>query len=101
MHIHIHPNHTLTMNSGTSSSVCRGNFQNTHFRNEIATLQAENYSLERQLFSYQKSIAFAHSRRTYSDDMTLDGRGDDDEPYFEGGDYSIGDRSMSTDTEYA
>lgn len=71
-------------------------------RKEIATLQAENYSLERQLFSYQKSIAFAHSRGTYSDDLTLeDGRPEDDEQYFEGGDYSLGDRSLSTDTEYA
>lgn len=47
-------------------------------------MQAENYSLERQLFSYQKSIAYAHSRGTYSnyDPTTLDGRGDDDEDPF-------------------
>lgn len=71
-------------------------------RKEITTLQFENDSLERQLFSYQKSIAFAHSRKTYSDDLTLeDSRPEDDEQYFEGGDYSLGDRSLSTDTEYA
>lgn len=71
-------------------------------RKEITTLQFENDSLERQLFSYQKSIAFAHSRGTYSDDLTLeDSRPEDDEQYFEGGDYSLGDRSLSTDTEYA
>ena len=38
-------------------------------RREISALQAENYSLERQLFSYQKSIAFASSRGTYSDEL--------------------------------
>ncbi|KAK7595047.1 hypothetical protein V9T40_001480 [Parthenolecanium corni] len=75
---------------------------NQQMRKEIATLQAENYSLERQLFSYQKSIAFAHSRGTYSDDLTVvDGRTEDEESYFEGGNYSLGGRSLSTDTEYA
>jgi hypothetical protein len=68
-------------------------------------LQAENYSLERELFSYQKSLAYAHSRGTYSDDLaTPDGHpedDDDDEPYFEERAYSLGDRSLSTDTEYA
>ncbi|KAG8237330.1 hypothetical protein J437_LFUL016345 [Ladona fulva] len=39
------------------------------FLREISALQAENYSLERQLFSYQKSIAYAHSRgSTYPED---------------------------------
>jgi hypothetical protein len=75
------------------------------FRREIGALQAENYGLERQLFSYQKSIAYAHSRGTYSDDpATPDGRcedDDDNEPYFEERAYSLGDRSLSTDTEYA
>ncbi|XP_077292856.1 uncharacterized protein LOC143915909 [Arctopsyche grandis] len=52
--------------------VCR--IHNFQMRREIATLQAENYSLERQLFSYQRSIACAHSRGTYSDDLpTPDG----------------------------
>ena len=31
-------------------------------RREISALEAENYSLERQLFSYQKSIAYAQTR---------------------------------------
>ena len=42
------------------------------FRREINALQAENYSLERQLFSYQKSIAYAHSKGQYSADNTPD-----------------------------
>lgn len=77
---------------------------NTQMRREIQALQAENYSLERQLFSYQKSLAYAHSRGTISDDLTPpDGRGEDEEPYFhhENPAYSIGDRSISTDTDYA
>ncbi|KAJ9588800.1 hypothetical protein L9F63_017911 [Diploptera punctata] len=81
--------------------VCR--IHNYQMRREIGALQAENYSLERQLFSYQKSIAYAHSRGTYSDDLaTPDGRcEEDDEPYYEDRAYSLGDRSLSTDTEYA
>ncbi|PSN54091.1 hypothetical protein C0J52_03097 [Blattella germanica] len=81
--------------------VCR--IHNYQMRREIGALQAENYSLERQLFSYQKSIAYAHSRGTYSDDLaTPDGRcEDDDEQYYEDRAYSLGDRSLSTDTEYA
>ncbi|XP_014259022.2 uncharacterized protein LOC106672250 [Cimex lectularius] len=77
---------------------------NQQMRKEIHALQAENYGLERQLFSYQKSIAFAHSRGTYSDDLVSpDGRGEDDEDerYYEDRTYSLGDRSLSTDTEYA
>ncbi|XP_066959176.1 LOW QUALITY PROTEIN: uncharacterized protein [Macrobrachium rosenbergii] len=35
---------------------------NYQMRREITALEAENFSLERQLFSYQKSIAYAHSR---------------------------------------
>lgn len=71
-------------------------------RKEISALQAENYSLERQLFSYQKSIAYAHSRRTYSDDVgTPDGHDEEYLSYYKERNYSIGDRSLSTDTEYA
>ncbi|XP_063226998.1 uncharacterized protein LOC134533406 [Bacillus rossius redtenbacheri] len=85
--------------------VCR--IHNYQMRKEIAALQAENYSLERQLFSYQKSIAFAHSRGTYSNDLAaFDGRGEgeeddeeEEEPYFEERAYSLGDRSLSTDTD--
>lgn len=32
------------------------------FRREILALQSENYALEKQLYSYQKSIARTHSR---------------------------------------
>uniref|UniRef100_A0A8D8QVL2 MATH domain-containing protein n=1 Tax=Cacopsylla melanoneura TaxID=428564 RepID=A0A8D8QVL2_9HEMI len=76
---------------------------NTQMRREIQALQAENYSLERQLFSYQKSLAYAHSRGTISDDLTPpDGRADEEEQFFhENGAYSLGDRSISTDTDYA
>lgn len=41
--------------------VCR--IHNQQMRREIAALQAENYSLERQLFSYQKSLAFAQAQQ--------------------------------------
>nr|XP_018908729.1 PREDICTED: uncharacterized protein LOC109038201 [Bemisia tabaci] len=70
-------------------------------RREITALQAENYSLERQLFSYQKSIAYAHSARGpgYGDDGTPDGDPRDDGSFFE--DRHLLDRSLSTDTEYA
>ncbi|XP_071444417.1 uncharacterized protein [Hetaerina americana] len=85
---------------------------NHQMRREISALQAENYSLERQLFSYQKSIAYAHSRgSSYPDELASPsqelGEEDDDEEYYdeEGGGggraYSLGDRSLSTDTEYA
>lgn len=40
--------------------VCR--IHNQQMRREIATLQDENYTLERQLFSYQKSLAFAQAQ---------------------------------------
>ena len=40
--------------------VCR--VHNQQMRREIAALQAENYSLERQLFSYQKSLAYAQAQ---------------------------------------
>ncbi|KAJ2948024.1 hypothetical protein O0L34_g9821 [Tuta absoluta] len=57
-------------------------------RREIAVLQAENYSLERQLFSYQKSLAYAQAQAG--------------EPVPEaGGRRSPAERSLSTDTEYA
>ncbi|KAL5241352.1 hypothetical protein ACI65C_008762, partial [Semiaphis heraclei] len=43
---------------------------NYQMRREITALQAENYSLERQLFSYQKSMSLVQSRgTTYSDDL--------------------------------
>lgn len=59
------------------------------FRREISVLQAENYSLERQLFSYQKSLAYAQAQAG--------------EPAaaVEAGRRSPAERSLSTDTEYA
>ncbi|XP_065341900.1 uncharacterized protein LOC135940777 [Cloeon dipterum] len=54
---------------------------NYQMRREINALQAENYSLERQLFSYQKSIAYAHSRGQYSAENTPVGGTPDAAPY--------------------
>ncbi|GAB6033781.1 hypothetical protein CHUAL_013943 [Chamberlinius hualienensis] len=46
--------------------------QNYQMKREINSLQAENYSLERQLFSYQKSLAYANSRgQPYSDGISI------------------------------
>lgn len=59
------------------------------FRREITVLQAENYSLERQLFSYQKSLAFAQAQA--GEPAAAEG----------GGRRSPAERSLSTDTEYA
>ncbi|XP_041975810.1 uncharacterized protein LOC121730735 [Aricia agestis] len=55
-------------------------------RREIAALQAENYALERQLFSYQKSLAYAQAQ---AGSPAASGR------------RSPAERSLSTDTEYA
>lgn len=52
-------------------------------RREITALQTENYSLERQLFSYQKSMSVVQSRgTTYSDELdgTDGGVSVDDQP---------------------
>lgn len=55
-------------------------------RREITALQAENYSLERQLFSYQKSMSLVQSRgTTYSDELDPADVGD-------GGGVSVDDR---------
>ena len=83
-------------------------------------LEAENLSLERQLFSYQKSIALAHSRGTYVDDTGLEEGGTDDyaaDGYsngkrdYHGSEYAprsydygytgLQERAFSTDTDYA
>ncbi|CAH2102154.1 unnamed protein product [Euphydryas editha] len=58
-------------------------------RREIAALQAENYSLERQLFSYQKSLAYAQAQAGEPAVAETSGR------------RSPAERSLSTDTEYA
>lgn len=60
-------------------------------RREIAVLQAENYSLERQLFSYQKSLAYAQAQAGEPAAV----------PGGEAGRRSPAERSLSTDTEYA
>ncbi|KAH9361994.1 hypothetical protein HPB48_014933 [Haemaphysalis longicornis] len=41
-------------------------------KREIAALQAENYNLERQVFSYQKSISYASARGQPSEDLPDD-----------------------------
>ncbi|XP_045539847.1 uncharacterized protein LOC106719029 [Papilio machaon] len=58
-------------------------------RREITALQAENYSLERQLFSYQKSLAYAQAQA--GEPVGAEGTGR----------RSPAERSLSTDTEYA
>ncbi|KAG7159893.1 hypothetical protein Hamer_G017323 [Homarus americanus] len=86
-------------------------------RREIGALEAENFSLERQLFSYQKSIAYAHSRGAYVDDPAEEAGEYTHEGYANGkrdyhtADYTtrdydytytaLPDRAFSTDTDYA
>lgn len=82
-------------------------------RKEIGALQAENYSLERQLFSYQKSLAYAHSSSHASGSTSGAAPGGsrtglnsaDDEPQTYDCPASnhrpFLDRSVSTETEYA
>ncbi|XP_071513816.1 uncharacterized protein [Panulirus ornatus] len=90
---------------------------NYQMRREIGALEAENFSLERQLFSYQKSIAYAHSRGAYVDDLGeeggeythesyTNGRRDYQQADYSSRDYDYGyrdlpERTFSTDTEYA
>ena len=70
----------------------------SHCRKEIAVLQSENYSLERQLFSYQRSLAVAQARNQQpSDDTTLASAANGE--YHDHRDYYA--RHESTDTEYA
>ncbi|ODM88432.1 hypothetical protein Ocin01_18250 [Orchesella cincta] len=83
---------------------------NFQMRREIGALQAENYSLERQLFSYQKSIAYAHahqhpsttaaatpatrgSHSHHSGENSYESNDQHHRPFL--------DRGVSTDTEYA
>lgn len=47
-------------------------------RREISALEAENYSLERQLFSYQKSIAYSQARPPNYGDETRSSNYPDD-----------------------
>lgn len=67
--------------------VCR--VHNQQMRREIAALQAENYSLERQLFSYQKSLAYAQAQQQQQQQ-------NQQQPH-----PGRLERSASTDTEYA
>ncbi|XP_043483201.1 uncharacterized protein LOC122511786 [Leptopilina heterotoma] len=64
--------------------VCR--VHNQQMRREIATLQAENYHLERELFTYQKSLAFAQQQNQQTQPSPHTGHLE---------------RSASSDTEYA
>ncbi|CAG9135901.1 unnamed protein product [Plutella xylostella] len=61
-------------------------------RREIAALQAENYALERQLFSYQKSLAYAQAQA--GEAAPVAGPAPREPP-------QSPERSLSTDTEYA
>ncbi|KAK7080930.1 hypothetical protein SK128_012888, partial [Halocaridina rubra] len=89
---------------------------NYQMRREITALEAENFSLERQLFSYQKSIAYAHSRgagvdeqsdsNDYHHDNYANGKREYETRDYPSRDYDYGygalpERSFSTDTEYA
>lgn len=85
--------------------VCR--VHNQQMRREIAALQAENYSLERQLFSYQKSLAFAQaqqeqqeqgSKSSSSQQLPSVSHGQSQSQQQHAGAL---ERSASTDTEYA
>ncbi|XP_035207201.1 uncharacterized protein LOC118182039 [Stegodyphus dumicola] len=67
--------------------VCR--IHGHQMKREITALQLENYSLERQLLSYQKSLAVSHSRTQHSEDI-------EDEYYND--DY---DRSLSKDQSFS
>ncbi|EEB16095.1 hypothetical protein Phum_PHUM404580 [Pediculus humanus corporis] len=74
---------------------------NYHKYDDMCRTHSFQMSLERQLFSYQKSISYAHSRRTFSDVGTPEGIEEEYLPYYKERNYSFGDRSLSTDTEYA
>lgn len=71
--------------------VCR--IHNQQMRREISLLQAENYSLERQLFSYQKSLAYTQAQQQQQQQHQ--------NQQHHGGHQAHLERSASTDTEYA
>ncbi|XP_076657069.1 uncharacterized protein LOC143361498 [Halictus rubicundus] len=73
--------------------VCR--IHNLQMRREIASLQADNYSLERQLFSYQKSLAYAQAQQQEQQ------QNQNQQHHSTAGHQSHLERSASTDTEYA
>lgn len=72
--------------------VCR--IHNQQMRREISLLQAENYSLERQLFSYQKSLAYTQAQQQQQQQQHQN------QQHY-GGHQAHLERSASTDTEYA
>lgn len=67
-------------------------------KREISALQAENYYLERQLFSYQKSISLANSRGQASEDLTNEYYPEGHQPYYE---RSLSEGQSFSETEYA
>ncbi|KAJ8670374.1 hypothetical protein QAD02_001633 [Eretmocerus hayati] len=72
--------------------VCR--IHNQQMRREIAALQSENYSLERQLFNYQRDLAIAQARQQEPEaGSTHHSSNRNSSHHLE--------RSASTDTEYA
>ncbi|XP_043255034.1 uncharacterized protein LOC122398857 [Colletes gigas] len=74
--------------------VCR--IHNQQMRREIATLQGENNTLERQLFSYQKSLAYAQAQQQQQQQQQQN-----ENQQLHGGHQAHLERSASTDTEYA
>lgn len=71
--------------------VCR--IHNEQMRREIVSLQTENYSLEKQLFSYQKSLAYTQAQQQQQQQHQ--------NQQHHGGHQAHLERSASTDTEYA
>lgn len=94
--------------------VCR--IHNQQMRREIASLQAENYSLEKQLFSYQKSLAYTQAQQQqqhqqqqhqqqHQQQQQQPQQQQQQPPHqnqqHHGGHQAHLERSASTDTEYA
>lgn len=73
--------------------VCR--VHNQQMRREIMSLQAENYSLERQLFSYQKSLAYAQAQQQQQQQQHPN------QQHHSVGHQGHLERTASSDTEYA
>ncbi|XP_046439487.1 uncharacterized protein LOC124190690 [Daphnia pulex] len=86
-----------------------GRIHNYQMRKEISALQSENYSLERQLFSYQRSLAMAQARNGVqpqgpSDDNTPSSSANGEYPPHRDHSHSrdfFARRDESSDTEYA
>ncbi|XP_032686875.1 uncharacterized protein LOC116851521 [Odontomachus brunneus] len=78
--------------------VCR--VHNQQMRREIASLQAENYSLERQLFSYQKSLAYAQAQQQQQQHQQQQQQHSNQQHHSMSHPTHL-ERSASSDTEYA